>query len=162
MIEKKKGTDMKLIAQLLKVIPVIFLIPSYANDQTDYHTFNQIFKEWSEAFNHKDLKKTCSLFSTALTAEYQGHTRNYQQVCAGLKKIFTEKNTYKYHYKIEQVYRSGNLAAVRIKWFFYQYQNGKIKSITQDHGIDVFKQNAHDRWQIVNYLAYMVNNENDK
>lgn len=62
----------------------------------------------------------------------------------------------RYHsdFKIHQIYRSSDLAAVRITWYLHVYKNGWHVSLTREEGLDVFQKQADGKWQIVNFIAY--------
>lgn len=122
----------------------------------DQKLFEKIFTNWTTAFNHKDLHASCDLFSKSVIANYQGQPkRNFKSICDGFSKIFSS-STQRYHYsfKLHNAYRSGSLAALRITWFLHIYENNKLKSTTQDEGMDIFEQDKLGRWKIVNYIAY--------
>lgn len=139
----------------------IFLItavisPSlYANPNIQ-QLFQTIFSDWTQAFNQKDLKHSCQLFSPSVIAQYRGTpTKNYTSICEGFKKIFQDKTlSYQYQFKIHNIYRSEDLAAIRITWYLKIFKQGKLVSKTQDEGLDVFEKNNNGQWQIVNYLGY--------
>lgn len=124
--------------------------------KSDHSTFKRLFADWTTAFNHKDLSRSCALFSKSVIADYQNFPpKNYISICNGFKKIFQEKDhRYRYHFKIHHIYHSGDLAVIRITWYLYLYQHAKLISITQDEGMDVLEKNQSGQWQIVNYLAY--------
>lgn len=140
-------------------IGLLFCIAFTAHAQSnDDILFDKLFKDWTEAFNQKNVVQSCALFSKSVVADYQGvPQKNYQSICDGFKTIFKDKNrVYHYQYKIHQVNRSDNLATVRITWYLYLTENGKTKMISQDEGIDVLKKNSQDDWKIINYVAYPV------
>lgn len=136
---------------------ISFLLASnaVADKNQDHKIFEKIFSEWTYAFNHKDLNGSCNLFSKDLIASYQGvPKKTYASVCDGFKKIFKSDLNYQYQFKLHQVYRSQDLAAVRLTWYLKISENGKLISDTQDEGLDVFKKNSQGEWKIVNYLGY--------
>lgn len=141
---------------VIMVISSLFSLPVFAAEKNENHKlFEGIFSRWTEAFDHKDLPNVCKLFSKHITAKYQGvPTKNYHSLCDGFKKIFSESRTYKYSYRIRQVYRNDDLAVVRVTWFLQISEHGKLVSDTQDEGMDVFRKNKNGSWQIVNYLGY--------
>lgn len=117
--------------------------------------FQNIFSSWTNAFNRKDLENSCNLFSPDIHANYQGAPqKNYQSICNSFKKIFQEDRDYKYRFKLHQIYRSDNLASVRVTWYLQISEHGKVISETVDEGLDVFEQDQTGHWKIVNYLAY--------
>ncbi len=124
---------------------------------SDHEEFDQLFSRWTTAFNHKNLAVTCALFANNVSANYRGVPRkNYTSICAGFKKIFHDpRRQYHYQYRLHQVYRSQDLAAVRITWYLKMLEKGKKLVQVQDEGIDVL-QRKQGQWQIVNYLAYEV------
>lgn len=129
-----------------------------AQENNDYKLFENIFLKWTQAFNNKDLAGACNLFAKDMVAEYQGASpRNYDTVCNGFKKIFNENQSYKYSFKLQKVYRSKDLASIRITWYLQVIEDGKIISNTQDEGIDILKLGDDGSWKIVNYLAYPKN-----
>lgn len=129
---------------------------TYAGEENNStQLFQNIFSSWTNAFNHKDLQASCSLFSEHLEANYQGApSKNYQSICASFKKIFHEQHDYKYRFKLHQVYGSQNWASVRITWYLDIYEHGKIIATEVDEGLDVFERDKQGNWKIVNYLAY--------
>lgn len=124
----------------------------------DRQLFQHIFKDWTTAFNNKDLTKSCQLFATNIVADYRGTpNKNYHTLCDGFKKVFsTAKKRYHYEFKLHEVYRSGDLAAVRITWYLKVYEDNQLISSSQDEGIDIFRENNNGIWQIVNYLGYAI------
>lgn len=124
--------------------------------EEDKLVFEKLFSEWTEAFNRKDLKKTCALFSKDLIANYKGAApKNYDSICENFKKIFSEKNKqYQYRFEIHQVYRSLDLAAVRITWYLTVDEPGKKTALTEDEGLDILEQDADKQWKIVHFLGF--------
>ncbi len=122
----------------------------------DNELFYKIFNEWTVAFNKKDLKKSCELFSSKMTADYAGQPqKNYMSICEGFKKTFAESQRhYQYSFKIRHVFRSNDLAAVRITWFLLIYEKDVLISSSQDEGMDIFQKNQDGKWQIVNFISY--------
>lgn len=142
-----------LLSTLLTVTP-----PVLANT-ADEAIFQKVFTDWTAAFNKKDLNKTCGLFSLTVSADYQGYpTKNYASLCEGFETIFKDTKHFDYSFKINQVYRSGDLAAVRITWKLRITDNGKLISEGQDEGMDIFQKDSLGHWKIVNYLGYGVKN----
>lgn len=137
----------------------ILLVSSsvFANSNSrDLALFHTLFTHWTDNFNQRKLAPTCALFSKSVVADYRGiPQRNYVSICDGFKKIFNdEKFQYRYRFKLHDVYRSQNLAAVRVTWYLTVYEDGKKVSETQDEGLDVFQKSKMGRWEIVNYLSY--------
>lgn len=126
-----------------------------AEKNQDYQLFTGIFSKWTDAFNHKDLTGSCDLFSRNVLASYQGvPPKDYTAVCDGFKKTFHEKRDYKYNFKLQQIYRSNDLAVVRVTWYLQISAKNKLISATKDEGLDVFQQDSEGHWKIINYLAY--------
>jgi len=141
----------------LLVFSCIFLMVSEAANASDRDEFTALFEHWTTAFNHKDLSATCALFAKNVSANYRGTPRkNYASICGGFKKIFHDPNKqYRYQFRLHQIYRSQNLAAVRITWYLQMLEKGKSLVHTQDEGLDVMRKNQ-GQWQIVNYVGYQV------
>lgn len=147
----------KLFKLMLWCLSVFAATQIFANpSSSDGLMFEKIFSDWTDAFNQRDAAKACKLFSKSVTASYQGvDDKNYTAICGNLKKILAKSDRkYQYSYKIQDVYRSGSLAAVRITWYLQEYMNDKMVSLTVDQGLDVFQQDKDGQWQIVNYVAF--------
>lgn len=145
-----------MIQRLIVCLSFFFITTNLYAKASDAAAFEKLFSDWTYAFNHKNLEGSCRLFSKSLTADYRGvPPKNYAAVCEGFKNIFQQSQRhYQYHYKIHHVYRSGDLAAVRITWYLSIYENNKLASTIQDEGIDILEKNKLGNWEIVNYLAY--------
>ncbi len=143
---------------IIIVITLIFSSAAAADSQQNKELFETIFSQWTQSFNHKDLAGSCSLFSTSLVADYQGtQQKSYASICDGFKKIFQQQERqYQYQFKLHDIYRDGNLAAVRITWYLSIYRNKKLISYVQDEGLDIFIKNQDGGWKIINYLGYPV------
>lgn len=148
---------MNKISFLMMSVFLFFSSSLYAASHSeDYKVFNNLFLEWTKAFNSKDLTKSCALFSKQIVADYQGYpTKNYNSICGGFERIFKmNDHHFQYKYTLHDVYRSGDLVALRVTWYLYEYDNHKLISMTQDEGIDIFKKSSSSEWQIINYIAY--------
>ena len=105
----------------------VLLAIGAAAHASDRQELTQLFSHWTTAFNHKDLSATCALFAKNVSANYRGVPRkNYASICAGFKKIFHNSNTqYRYQFRLHQIYRAQDLAAVRITWYLQILEKGK-------------------------------------
>ena len=145
------------------IVTVLMSAYSFSkNTGPDFKLFEKKFHNWTRAFNHKNLAATCNFFSKEVVANYQGYPeKNYASICSGFKKIFAESDhQYQYDFKLHDVYRSHDLAAVRVTWFLRVTHNNQV-SQTQDEGLDVFKRDIKGSWKIVNYLSYMSKEASD-
>ncbi|RDI44540.1 hypothetical protein [Aquicella lusitana] len=143
----------------LSLLPLLLIsMQAAAVKPADYKLFENIFTHWTAAFNQKKWPESCHLFSKSLVADYQGYPqKSYDTVCNGFKKVFQEtEKDYHYRFKLRDVYRNGNLAAVRITWFLDISENNKNVSSTRDEGIDILQKQSSGEWKIVNYLGYPV------
>lgn len=142
---------MKYSLLMIVIMTAFFTHECGASNNTD---IEKTFTDWTQAFNQKNLPGTCRLFSKNVTANYQGTpAKNYDILCSGFKKVFAESQQYQYQFKIHDIYRAENLAAVRITWYLKISDHGKVISETQDEGLDVL-QRQNDEWKIVNYIGY--------
>jgi ketosteroid isomerase-like protein len=142
---------------IVSILTIVLARPLCAQaNKGDYQRFNQIFEDWTAAFNRRDLSKSCALFSKSVTANYQGAPRKtYSSLCGGFQKIFGDaRRRYRYRFKLQSVYRSGDLAVARITWYLSVYENNRRVSLTEDKGLDVFQKSPQGDWEIVYYLAY--------
>ena len=125
---------------------------------TDRAAFQALYQGWTDAFNRKDLKGASALFARDVVADYRGVPhKNYDSITGSFKKTFARTDrVYKYSFKLHDIYRSGDLAAVRVTWYLTVAAPGKPESATTtwDEGLDVLRRGADGRWQIVNYLGY--------
>lgn len=140
---------------LLLSMPVKLLAGQTVKDRAE---FTQVFTRWTNAFNRREEAASCGLFSPRVVANYRGvPQKNYTSICDGFKKIFQDKNkNYHYRFVLHDIYRAGDLAAVRITWYLQVNEDGKAVSSTQDEGIDVLEKSPTGKWEIVNYLAYAL------
>lgn len=145
----------------LKSVAIMFVIAffsstGYASTTQDQITFQALFNTWTQAFNKKAFPEVCRLFSKNITADYQGAPKkNYSNLCAGFQKIFQEKDrVYHNRFKIHQIYRSNNLAAIRITWYLDVYKKDTLISSIQEEGLDVLQKQVDGEWKIVNFIAY--------
>ena len=143
---------------------VLTTVSAAAADQNDGVIFEDLFKKWTDAFNRKDIVGSAGLFSRKVVADYQGVPRkNYTTIYYGFKKIFGEtKQQYKYRFKLRDLYRSGDLAAVRITWYLDISEEGKPTTTVEDQGLDVLQRNKDGTWQIINCIAYPEKSEFDE
>lgn len=127
------------------------------NANKDTAMFQKLFSDWTNAFNRKQINPSCALFAKSLQADYRGApSKTYTSICNGFKQVFSDPaRHYHYRFKIRHVYRSGNLAAVRITWYLDVTENQKIILSTHDEGLDILEKTSAG-WKIVNYLAYDV------
>jgi ketosteroid isomerase-like protein len=122
----------------------------------DAASFDKLFANWTDAFNRKDLVGASKLFSPdCIASTPDDSNRDYSSIRTGFKKLFALKDkNYQYKYKIHNIYRSGDLATVRITWYLKIHEHRKLISESQEQGIDIFKRNKTGRWEIVNFIAY--------
>ena len=151
----------RIVASLIVALSAASVSSARANAAEDQATFQAIFSAWTQAFNEKRFPEVCNLFSRSVVANYQGAPpKDYSGICNGFKKIFQEKDVvYRNDFKIRQIYRSNDMAAVRITWYLDVYKEGAHLSSIQEEGLDVFQKQANGRWEIVNFIAYPVSPE---
>jgi ketosteroid isomerase-like protein len=147
--------------KLLLITTIFIFSNGYASTSEDSANFQALFNSWTRAFNQKKFPEVCLLFSKSVTADYQGSPKkNYAMMCNNFRKLFQEKDmAYHNAFKIHQVYRSKDLAAVRITWYLDIYKKGVHISSIQEEGLDVLQKQANDKWQIVNFIAFPVTNK---
>ena len=140
-----------------------FAPSSFTATKSDKRLFEKLFLDWTTAFNQKKLAETCDLFAPSVTALYQGiPQKNYVSICDGFKKIFQDPNkNYQYHFKLHHIYRSNNLAAIRITWYLNIIENKKQIASIQDEGLDILEKQPQGQWKIVNYVAFPVLKKNE-
>lgn len=148
----------KNVAVLLLASGALASSAAHADATEDQATFQAIFSDWTHAFNEKRFPEVCDLFSPALVADYQGaQKKDYSSICNGFKKIFAEQGVvYHNDFRIHQVYRANDLAAVRITWYLDVRKDGSPESAVQEEGLDVFQRQEDGKWKIVNFIAYPV------
>ncbi len=148
----------KKFAVLIFTLNAACISSAQANDVEDKATFQTIFTEWTKAFNDKKFPEVCGLFSRSVIAAYQGApAKDYAALCNGFEKIFQQAG-FVYHndFRIHQIYRSNDQAAVRITWYLDVYEKGVHLSSIQEEGLDIFQKRESGKWEIVNFIAYPV------
>jgi ketosteroid isomerase-like protein len=144
---------------ILLALPfLLFLSRGYAGALEDRAMFQALFDAWTQAFNQKKYPEVCKLFAKSITADYQGAARkDYAGMCDGFRKIFEEDDAvYHNEFRIHEIYRSNDVAAVRITWYLTVHKNGSHFASIQEEGLDVLRKQSNGRWQIVNFIAYPV------
>jgi ketosteroid isomerase-like protein len=145
-------------AGLIVALNLACMSHAQADAAEDQAAFQAIFSAWTKAFNEKRFPEVCSLFSRSLNSDYQGApTKDYAATCNGFQKIF-QQTEYVYHndFKIHQIYRSNDQAAVRITWYLNVYKEGAHHSSIQEEGLDIFQKQKSGKWEIVHFIAYPV------
>jgi ketosteroid isomerase-like protein len=124
----------------------------YAADKDD---FAKLYDDWTAAFNERDGNRICDIFAKKVVADFAGiPSKTYPTICASLKSMLQEPDRrYHYRYEFRNIYRSGNLAAIRLTWFFTTIENGR-KSLQIEQGLDVLERNKAGKWEIVNWISY--------
>ena len=142
-----------LAASMLHLTPYTSL-PAVAAE-SDAKLFDHLFAQWTHSFNKKDLAGSTSLFSKECIATMpDAPHKDYESICNGFKNIFaSQTNGIQYKYKIQKIFRSGDLATVRITWYSSNYKQGKLVATSTEQGLDVFRKEK-DGWKIVNFIAY--------
>ncbi|MBI2812113.1 MAG: nuclear transport factor 2 family protein [Candidatus Melainabacteria bacterium] len=142
------------------VLVLTFAIPLHTTlraeaAETDAKMVDRLFANWTRAFNNKEMAGSTNLFSKECIASLpDAPHKDYDAICNGFKKIFASKTDgLKYRYKIHKIFRSGDLATVRITWYSSAYKQNKLIATTTEQGLDVFKKEK-DGWKIVNFIAY--------
>ncbi len=139
------------------VTPLHMALPAEAAE-SDAQMFDRLFANWTRSFNHKEMAGSTSLFSKECIATMpDAPHKDYDAICDGFKKIFASKTDgLQYRYTIHKIFRSGDLATVRITWYSSTYKQGKFLATSTEQGLDVFKREK-DGWKIVNFIAYTEN-----
>lgn len=144
------------------VLPFLLAIPgAHAEPPGDRAMFQALFEAWTQAFNQKKYPEVCELFSVSIAADYQGAaTKDYAAMCEGFRRIFAEEDTvYRNAFRLHEIHRSGDLAAVRITWYLHVSRKGVPAVSVREEGLDVLRRQANGKWQIVNFIAYPVPSE---
>ena len=151
----------KNFAALIIVLGAAGVSNAQASAEEDQAAFQAVFSAWTQAFNEKRFPEVCDLFSRSVIAAYQGApAKNYTTLCNGFEKIFQQAGiVYHNDFKIHQIYRSNDQAAVRITWYLDVYKEGAHLSSIQEEGLDIFQKQESGKWEIVNFIAYPVSPE---
>lgn len=133
------------------------------NEKVQEQAKNEIVRaliQWPKDFNAGNGKEACGLFAPNLIATYPGAPdRDYEQMCAHLTKIFTDKSRH-YSYEtphIEQVLIEGNQAVVRLIWTLSVVEQGQSEAtVIKERGLDVFERQEDGSWKIAISYAYTI------
>lgn len=155
---------MRVISRLALAIVLLtcaVTLPAAPLDNPSYLQFEKLFNSWAAAFNNKDLTKSCSLFSKNVIADYQGAPqKDYQEVCDGFANVFKKQDqTYTYQFTLHNVFRSDDLAVVRITWYLKITDKDKLLSTVQDEAIDILREEKPGDWKIINFVGYPTTKE---
>ena len=165
--------DTKKHTAFLMIFSVLMSNCSYSAHQAD--TVKDVlrpFHEWQAAFNAKDNKRVCDLFSKDLTwvTVYPGYAKenqtnkalpekNFEQICTGLKRTINDTNyQHRYTSEIKDVVMSGDLAVVSVVWTLHTYSVASKKTtIVKEISIDIMKKQPNDHtWKMIRFMAYEV------
>lgn len=140
---------------ILRILSCCLVFVCASLHARDNDGFTRLYDDWTAAFNRKDSKEVCKLFSKNVVADYPGiPTRDYPTICNKLTRLLQEEERqYHYRYEFRNVYRSGGLAAIRITWFLTTTE-GREKTTLVEQGLDVLQKNRAGKWEIVNWISY--------
>jgi len=112
---------------------------------------------WKDQFNARDARAVCELFAPDVVAIFQGQpVRNFDQLCGLLRSSLSDaKRSYQYDLKIQDVYASGDLGAVRLTWRLkITDANGTQIETSVEPGIDIFQRQPDGKWRIARYISF--------
>ena len=112
---------------------------------------------WTRHFNARDTGEICSLFAPELRYDYRGHPeRGFEDICGLLRRSLADRTKhYSYSLQIREIIVSGDLAVVRLVWTLKVIPVGSTNAtISEEPGMDIFRQQPDGNWKIVRYIAY--------
>ena len=119
--------------------------------------FSVLLVTWTRHFNARDTGEICSLFAPELRYDYRGHPeRGFEDICGLLRRSLADRTKhYSYSLQIREIIVSGDLAVVRLVWTLKVIPVGSTDAtISEEPGMDIFRQQPDGNWKIVRYIAY--------
>ena len=92
-----------------------------------------------------------------LRYDYRGHPeRGFEDICGLLRRSLADRTKhYSYSLQIREIIVSGDLAVVRLVWTLKVIPVGSTDAtISEEPGMDIFRQQPDGNWKIVRYIAY--------
>jgi ketosteroid isomerase-like protein len=125
-------------------------------DTVDQAAVRTRLVKWTNDFNAGKVEESCDLFASELRYDYRGlPERNYQEMCAGLRRALTDPNKhYSYGLAIKDIFVFGDMAAVRLVWTLTLASAGAPPKVSHEHGIDIFRRQPDGAWRIIRFVAY--------
>jgi uncharacterized protein (TIGR02246 family) len=113
--------------------------------------------DWAEAFNARDISRTCDLFSVDLISTMRGRPdEGREAVCGRIAKALAgRRSSIRYTLKVREIIVRDDIALVRLVW---QVKTGigAINRVSYEPGIDIFRREADGNWRIIRFLAFSV------
>ncbi len=119
----------------------------------------ETLKNWTAAFNSRDIGRVCGLFSRDLIATYQGQPeRNYDAMCAVLSNSLNDhEKSYHYRLRVNEILACGDLSVARLHWTLTVVPNdGRAPETIEESSLDVFRRQPDGSWKISRFLAYPI------
>lgn len=132
------------------------LTAAHSDPANDESIIRERLHKWREAFNARDAKSACDLFSFDLEYAVPGITNGtYETMCGNFEKLFAKPGL-KFTYAepdIHDILVSGDLGIVRLTWTLTTDVGGDQETSVEE-GIDIFRRQADGKWSIAKFIAF--------
>jgi len=136
------------------LIAFLFALPLFVTGAAaDEAEIRRRLEDWTAAFNARDARVACELFSRSLISEVQGQGEtNYETRCALITKALTDRErSFRYGLEIKEIIVEGGLAVVRLTWTLTVSPGN---SVSIEPGLDIFRKESDGAWRIIRYIAH--------
>jgi steroid delta-isomerase len=129
--------------------------PALADAEADKAAIAGRLEAWADAFNARDVARTCDLFSADLASTMRGRAdEGRDAVCRRIASALADRGvTMRYAPDIHEILVSGDLAVVRLVWSV-TVQRGPKPAVSKEPGLDVFRREPDGQWRIIRFLAF--------
>jgi uncharacterized protein (TIGR02246 family) len=113
--------------------------------------------DWVDAFNAREVSRTCDLFSADLISTMRGRPdEGREAVCDRIAKALASRRS-RIHYTlhIKEIIVSGDIAIARLEWRV-KTRTGPVNRLSYEPGIDIFRKEADGEWRIIRFIAFSV------
>jgi steroid delta-isomerase len=114
-------------------------------------------QDWASAFNARDTRRVCDLFSPDLISTVpDSQDAGKDVVCDRLRKLLTAGGPQLcYSPDIQEIIVSGDLAVVRLIWTLTARHDGETE-ISKESGLDIFRRQPDGTWTIIRFMALPI------
>jgi uncharacterized protein (TIGR02246 family) len=147
-----------LIIILCLLIAKAMATSARADTDSDKAAIAKRLQSWTAAFNAHDTAGICDLFAPDLIATVPGDLEGSQNALCERLAALRAKPGLQLHYDnpdIREIIVSEDIAVVRLFWTLTT-QNGAVKDVTTEAGIDIFKRQPDGKWSIIRFLSFTL------
>ncbi len=112
---------------------------------------------WAKAFNARDARGVCDLFSPDLISSApDAPDAGKDVVCGRLgRRLARDDLQLRYSPDIQEIIVASDLAIVRLRWTLSTRRGSKTET-SKEAGLDIFRRGTDGRWSIIRFMAFTI------